>query len=71
MVAVNFRLISGILCWISVLPATYFLSKSSIVEERRISTQDFCPRERILLRQCNGYAHLVALMETQADSGGQ
>ena len=46
-----------------------FLSKPSIVEERRISTQDFCPRERLSLRQCNGYALLVALMETQADSG--
>ena len=67
-VAVNFPLIRGMLCWISLLPATYFLSTSSIVEERRISTQDICPRERILLHRCHGYAHFVALMETQADS---
>ena len=67
-VAVNFPLIRGMLCWISLLPATYFLSTSSIVEERQISTQDICPRERILLHQCHGYAHFVALMEIQADS---
>ena len=55
----------------SVLPATDFLSKSSIAEERRIPAQDFCPRGPISLRQCHGYGHFVALMETQADSGGQ
>ena len=57
----------------SVLPATYLLSKLSIIKERQISTQDFRPRERISLCQSHGYAHFVALMEIQAqeDSGGQ
>ena len=43
------------------------------MKERQISTQDFCPRERISLCQSHGYAHYVALMEIQAqeDSGGQ
>ena len=61
-------MISGMPCWISVLPTTYFLSKFSIVKERQISTQDFGPRGRLLLRQRHGYTHFVALMETQADS---
>ena len=61
-------MISGILCWISVLPTTYFLSKFNIAKERQNSTQDFCPRGRLLLRQCHGYTRFVALMETQADS---
>ena len=59
---------SGMLRWISVLPTTYFLSEFSIVKERQISTQDFWPRGRFLLRQRHGYTHFIALMETQADS---
>ena len=61
-------MIGGMLCWILFLPTTYFLSKFSIVKERQISTQDFCPRGRLSLRQRHGYTHFVALMETQADS---
>ena len=61
-------MISGMFCWISVLPTTYFLSKFSIVKERQISTQDVYPRGRLSLCQRHGYTHFVALMETQADS---
>ena len=59
---------SGMLCWIWVLPTTYFKFKFSIVKERQISTQDFNPGGRLLLHQRHGYTHFVALMETQADS---
>ena len=61
-------MISGMFYWISVLPTTYFLSKFSIVEERQISIQDFCPRGRLSLRQRHVHTHFVALIETQADS---
>ena len=61
-------MITGMLCEISVLPTTYFFSEFSIVKERQISTQDFCLRGRLSLRQRHGYTHLVALMETQADN---
>ena len=61
-------MISGMFCGISVLPTTYFLFKFSIVQERQISAQDFCPRGRLSSRQRHGYTHFVALMETQADS---
>ena len=56
------------LCWVSVLPRICFLSKSSIVKERQIYTQDFRPCGRLSLRQCHGYTHFVVLMEPQAYS---
>ena len=44
------------------------MSKSSIVKERQIYTQDFRPCGRLSLRQCHGYTHFVVLMEPQAYS---